>query len=73
MHSAQCTSVLDQLSCGLAFVVFQQPAEPLTPLHRAFKRLLKSGGLGWIKAITAMSQGQRIIYFQALRARHWTP
>jgi predicted ATPase len=27
----------------------------------------------WIKAITAISQGQRIIYFQALRARNWTP
>jgi hypothetical protein len=28
-------SLLDKYSCGLALVVFQEPSEPLTALHRA--------------------------------------
>ena len=36
-------------------------------------RLLKSGGMSRIKAITAIFQGQKVVYFQALRVRSWTP
>ena len=36
MRSVPRTSALDQLSCGLVVVIFQQPAEPLTTLNWAF-------------------------------------
>src|SRR5215475_6211379 len=39
------TPILVQHSCGLARVVFQEPAEPLTTLHRACPlRLVVRGG-----------------------------
>src|SRR2546423_7169737 len=38
------TSTLVRYSCGLARVVFQEPAEPLTALHWAWPEMLVIGG-----------------------------
>src|SRR5438128_5052346 len=38
------TPTLVRYSCGLARVVFQEPAEPLTTLHRACPWMLLAGG-----------------------------
>src|SRR2546427_5889033 len=38
------TPALVKHSCGLARVVFQEPAEPLTTLHRACPWMLLAGG-----------------------------
>src|SRR5215467_12193367 len=38
------TSTLGRYSCSLACVVFQEPAEPLTALHRAWPEMLVVGG-----------------------------